>query len=270
MERICDFISRFEIGDWIALLGVLLTGLFSFLLWKTTRKIGKRQNELQEKQNKIALNQTYRSLYSFFSKIDSVCLLYFCYLESGILSIVEEKERSKFQFSIRKLANAEEEFRNVKIDIELRLSEYPKLTDYIQDLLWTMEYVNSKIKDLQMPMNYDTNSEIHDMTLKMVDTIKKKVGENSLIQHVEIDAITNSEYKKIVLEIGKIMDELSWKMDDFANCTDDDIIKHIVNMLSLINDNLSIDKECKQMVLLRDKIFKEYKIIEVVKNKCVS
>lgn len=270
MERICDFISRFEIGDWIALLGVLLTGLFSFLLWKTTRKIGKRQNELQENQNKIALNQTYRSLYSCFSKIDSVCSLYFYYLESGIISIVEEKERSKFQFSIRKLAIVEEEFKNVKIDIELQLARYPKLTDYIQDLLWIMDYVNSKIKDLQLPMNYDANSGVHDMTLKMVDTIKKKFGESSLIQHIDIDTITDLEYREIVFETGKIMDKLSWEMGDFANSTDDDTIKHLVNMLSQINDDLSIDKECKQMVLLREKIFNEYKILEVIKNMCVS
>ena len=41
-------------------------------------------------------------------------------------------------------------------------------------------------------------------------------------------------------------------------------------ILQIVQMMILLSKECKQMVLLRDKIFKEYKIIEVVKNKCVS
>ena len=115
--------TRFEISDWIALADVVLTGLFSLLLWKTTQKIGKRQNELQENYNKIALNHTYRELYVFFSKLLSQCDMLFFDLETSVLAIVDERERKYFQVNIDKLEDLKKEYENHKIDFELYLSD---------------------------------------------------------------------------------------------------------------------------------------------------
>ena len=155
MEEICVCcLSKIEIGDWISLLGVIFTTLFACLLWRTTKKIGERQNELQENQNK----QVYRDIYICLKSIHEACTTFFYYLESGILSIVDEKERANFQTGIDKIINARKEYEKREIDIELQLSSFPLLTTSIRILLWVAESVYSHIKSIQMPLNLNSES----------------------------------------------------------------------------------------------------------------
>ena len=284
MDRICGFISKFEISDWIALLGVLSSGLFSCLLLISTYKIGKRQtklqedqnklqenqNRLQENQNKMALNQMYRSLYGFLLDVKGVSLMFFYYLESGILSIVDEQEMESFKYSLEKLNKVQEDYKNHKIDIELQLSDYSMLNTNIDILLSIMESMYSNMHDLQLTLEMDlvplTNLK-NDMLKKMIATINNEIPGYYLKQDVDINAITNQDTINIMCEMRKLLIDSSWELDGFVNKSDDDIIKHLMDMLAKITDNINIERDCKQFVYFRDKIFKENNILEVVKNK---
>lgn len=251
----------------ISLIGVILTGLFSFLIWRTTKKIGDRQNELQESQNKIALNQTYRNLYSCLKKIEDLCYFFFYNIENGILAIVDEKERGFFQHQIDDFEKVKKEYENCRIDFELQLSEFSMLTNRIDILFSTMSFAYLEIKGLQMPSYFRQDYESTSMLKSMIDTIKRKT-ENDIISTQDIDNITNIEYRQIIDEISKLLNNSSWTIPDFYKNADEDIINHVTEQLSMLTENIDIKSDCKTIITIRDKVFKEYNIIDIVKNKC--
>lgn len=254
-------------SDVISIIGVILTGLFSFLIWRTTKKIGERQNELQESQNKIALNQTYRNLYMCLTKIENSCYSFFYDLENGILAIVDEKERDFFQRQIDDFEKVKTEYKNCRIDFELQLSDYYMLTNRIDILFSTMSYAYLEIQNLQMPSYFRQHYENTTMLKTMIDTIKEKTG-NVIISTQDIDNITNIEFRQIIEEISKLLNNSSWTIPDFYKNDDEDIINHVTEQLSMLTDNIDIKSGCKTIITIRDKVFKEDNIIEIVKNKC--
>lgn len=254
-------------SDIITLFGVLTTGVLSFMIWRTTKKIGERQNELQEKQNKIALNQTYRNLYHCLKKIEDSCYFFFYNIENGILAIVEEKERAFFQRQIDDFEKVKKEFENYKIDFELQLSEFSMLTNRIDILFSAMNFAYLDIKSIQMPSYFRQHYENTTMLKTMIDTIKEKTG-NVIISTQDIDNITNIEFRQIIEEISKLLNNSSWTIPDFYKNDDEDIINHVTEQLSMLTDNIDIKSGCKTIITIRDKVFKEDNIIEIVKNKC--
>lgn len=256
-----EFISKLEISDCISLLGVILTGVFSCLIWRTTKKIGKRQNELQESQHKIELNKTYRELYACLQKIYKVCATFFYYVETGISSIVNENERNYFQLGIEKLENAKKEYEEHKIDIELQLSEYSMLTTNIDYLLMLIDTVYCSIRDIQI-------IEKTNMLNTMIKTINKEIPGYYLNGETELKNITDNDCKQVLYDVSKIISNSVWTLSDYENCSDEKCIKHVCDLLSKITDNLNIENNCRSYVKQRDKIFFDLKILDHVKEKC--
>lgn len=268
MMTLCCFISKIDISDCIALFGALLTGLFSFLIWRTTKKIGDRQNELQEKQNKIALNQTYRTLYLCLKKIEDLCYFFFNNIENGILAIVDEKERDFFQRQIDDFEKVKKEYENCKIDFELHLSDFPILSNRIDLLFSAMSFAYLEIKSLQLPSYFRQDYQNNSMLKTMIKILNKGRTENIIISAQNIESITNIEYRQIIDEISKLLNNSSWTISDFYEKTNEDIINHITEQLSMLTNNIDIKSDCKTIITFRDKVFKEDNIIEIVKNKC--
>ena len=266
MERICDFMSRFEIGDWIALLGVLLTGVFSFLLWKTTRKIGKRQNELQENQNKIASNQIYRKLYACLNDVQTTCDWFPYYLENSIFEIVSG---SKLVFCIEyidEINRLKNKVNICEIDINLQLTKYPQLYSNIILLLTNMGMAYSEIKRLKMPSTSDKMDIMNVDTLKtMIKTLKK----DNPNYNVDIDNITNKEYTDVLRKTTAILYKSKWEIKDYFRNSYEDRINYISERLSMLNENNYIEEYCKNIIYYRRQIFEQKNgALDFVKEKC--
>lgn len=268
MLTLCCFISKIDISDCIALIGVLLTGLFSFLIWRTTKKIGDRQNDLQERQNKIALNQIYRDLYICIKDIYRICNLFYYDLSMGIIAIVDDKERNYYQSRIDDFKRVRKEFENHSIDFELQLSNYSMLTYRIDNLLLSMDWAYSVIQSIQMPSYIKDDYEKTNVIKRMLETINKEKSNFYLKENTDVKAITNEEYRGILKEMSELLNNSTWDISDYSNKTDEDIIKYLSEQLCKITDNINIENDCKIIVSIRDRIFTQDNILEYVKNKC--
>ena len=265
---LCSLISKFDISDCIALIGALLTGLFSFLIWRTTKKIGDRQNDLQERQNKIALNQIYRELYVCIKDIYRICNLFYYDLSTGIIAIVDEKERNYFQSRIDDFKRVRKEFENHSIDFELQLSNYSMLTYRIDNLLLSMDWAYSVIQSIQMPSYIKDDYEKVNAIKRMIETINNEKPNYYLKEITDIKTITNEEYRGILKEMSELLNNSTWDISDYSNKTDEDIIKYLNEQLFKITDNINIENDCKTIVSIRNRIFIQDNILEYVKNKC--
>ncbi len=268
MMTLCCFISIIDISDCIALISALLTGLFSFLIWRTTKSIGDRQNDLQERQNKIALNQIYRELYRCIKDIYRICNLFYYDLSTGITAIVDEKERNYYQSRIDDFKRVKKEFENHSIDFELQLSNYSMLTHRIDNLLFSMDWAYSVIKSIQMPSYIEFNYEKTNVIKRMIETINKEKPNYYLRENTNIKTITNEEYRGILKEMSDLLNNSAWDISEYSNKTDEDIIKYLNEQLFKITDTINIENDCNIIVSLRNRIFIEDNILEYVKNKC--
>lgn len=267
-----------EPRDVISLLGVICTGLFSWLLWKATRNIGNKQNELQEYQNKLQeyhnrleSNKAYRDIYICLNEVNKTCKMFFYYVEVGIIAIVDEKGRTSAQVFFDKIDNMNKEINVHRINMELQLTEYPKLTHDLDLLYLYMVFIHSSIKNAQMPSDITKERDIDKINIlkNIIITLNDKIPNYHINQNTKIDDINNYEYSKILKEIRKILIDKYWSLEKFFENSDDEIIKHIVEEISYITDDITIESWCKQVVEIRERIFTENKILDKVKEKCV-
>ena len=103
----------------------------------------------------------------------------------------------------------------------------------------------------------------------IIITLNDKIPNYHINQNTKIDDINNYEYSKILKEIRKILIDKYWSLEKFFENSDDEIIKHIVEEISYITDDITIESWCKQVVEIRERIFTENKILDKVKEKCV-
>lgn len=241
---------------WIEAISAFFTILLSLFLWISTRRIGNRQNELQENQNKTELNKIYLSLYNCLSNIKSICDNFFYHIEVGISSIVDEKENLAYKLYITEFNSIQKEYKDNRIYIKLYLNDYPKLVDNIDALLFHIQTVYSSINSLQMS-NYmtDGNYERMRMTEKMIQSVGKSLPGYFLTEITDISTISEKDYRDLLYRVRNIMLETSWTLDKFKTNSDKDNINHIKDCFSMFTENINIEQYCIQFIKLKDKVF---------------
>ena len=121
-----------------------------------------------------------------------------------------------------------------------------------------------------MPMVFENlDNEKTQMLKKMIETINNKNHGYCINQDEDIMSISDKEYKNVLYEIWKVLYDSKWTADLFLKSSDNDRIEHLSNQLLTLTDNINIRNWCSQFVSFRDVIFKQYGILEYVKNKCV-
>ena len=269
MSIIKEFVLKLGISNCIALLGVLVTALFSFVLWWTTRQIGKRQNEIQERQYKIELNKVYRSLYGLFSEIEKVCNAFFYNIETGVLATVDETERNLFRRDIEKIDDIQNKLTQSEVDIKLQLPDYQLLVYEADILLVIIRTVYFSIQNLQIPFEKrHADDKTLDMIRRVIATINNDGRGNDLLQNVDIESVTNEQYVLVLYEIRKVLGESSWEIENYVKRSDDEKINYIKGRLAILDESINIEKDCKNFVYYRNRIFVKANILEAIKKKC--
>ena len=269
ISNIKEFVLKLGISNCIALLGVLVTALFSFVLWWTTRQIGKRQNEIQERQYKIELNKVYRSLYVLFSEIEKVCNAFFYNIETGVLATVDETERHLFERDIEKIDDIKNKLTQSEVDIKLQLPDYQLLVYEADILLVIIRTVYFNIQNLQIPFEKrHANDKTLDMIKRVIATIKNDGRGNDLLQNVDIESVTNEQYLVVLYEIRKALGKSSWEIENFVKRSDDEKINYLKGRLAMLDESLNIEKDCKNFVYYRNRIFVKANVLEAIKKKC--
>jgi len=267
-----------ETSDYIALADALFTGLFAFLLWRTTKRIGKKQNELQENQTKLQeyhykleLNKAYRNLYICLKDTQQICKEYFYYLERGIMAIVDKREKQYFQSFYDRIEAVYKEIKIHQVDMELQLTEYPTLTHDLDDLYLSMCSIQLDIKSIQIPLTLIDNKDFwqKEMLNKMIQLINVNIPNYYVNVNSDINKLSTNDYANIANETRKIMLAYSWQLEYFFEKSDDEIIKHISDVLSCLTDNTSICSWCKHLVEAKKRIFTKNKALDLVKEKCM-
>lgn len=278
MNWLCNFISNLDTSDYIELAGVLCTGLFSWLLWKTTKKIGNKQNELQENQTKLQeyhykleSNKAYRNLYICLSDVKQICDEFFYFIEIGIMAIVDERERQYAQSFYDRVERLNQEIKTCRIDMELQLTEYPYLTHDIDILYISMYSILLDIKNIQIPLNLiDKNDYIQtNMLKKMIEYVNINIPNYYINGDSDINKLTINDYYNIINETRKLLIAFSWQLEKFVENSDNDIIKHLAEELSCLTDNVSVELWCNKFVEIREKIFTKNNVLDIIKEKCV-
>lgn len=278
MNWFCNVIFNMDTSDYIALAGVLCTGLFSWLLWKTTKKIGNKQNELQENQTKLQeyhykleSNKAYRNLYLCLTDVKQICDEFFYFIEIGIMSIVDERERQYVQSFYERVEELNKEIKACRVDMELQLTGYPYLTHDLDMLYISMYSIQLNIKSIQMPLKLIEKNDYRQTEIlkKIIQTVNSKIPNYYININTDINNLSDNDYYNILNETRKIMVNGSWQMEKFVDNTDNEIIKHISDELSCLTDNVSIESWCNKFVEIREKIFTKYNVLDIVKEKCV-
>ena len=263
MEGISLFINNLNNSDWIALLGVIVSALLSLILIIATYRIGKVQNGLQEKQNKIASIQIYRALYICLSDVRNACNMFPLDLESKIPYLFDEYENDFCQKDIDKINNLINLVNNYEVDMEIQLTEYHGLHSNIMLMLYSMEMVYSKIKRLKMP------SDLEKLSSENIDMLKNIIKENCPDCDINIETITNRDYKDVLHKVWSILIKSTWKGEDYVKSSYADKIKHTKTKLSMLTSDNFLEGNLRAIEFCRNQIFETKNgVMDFLKSKC--
>lgn len=267
MEGTCLFISNLNNSDWISLLGVIVSALFSLILIIATCRIGKVQNRLQEKQNKIASNQIYRALYVCLSDVRNACNMFPNNLEYSFHEIISGNELVYCVENRKKINDLITNVNSCKIDIELQLKEYPLLYSNLMILLYNMDFAYSWVIGHKMP---STSSKMDFRNVDTLKTIIKTIKEEYPdCNNIDTENITDIEYKDVLRKASQLFLKSRWDMNDYNKMSYNDRVNYLNKRISMLTDDKSIERVCKNIADYRIKIFEQKKgALDFVKEKC--
>ena len=269
MEGICLFINNLNNSDWIALLGVIVSALLSLILIIATYRIGKVQNRLQEKQNKIASMQTYRTLYNCLSEVQEVSYLFPISIDNNIPDILDIYGKDFCQKDLDKINVLINNVKNCKIDMKIQLTKHPKTNNLIMLMLYNMELAYSKIKRLKMPSSPDNLSSENIDVLSAIKKLIKNHCNDYTDCDVNIEKIAKQKYVEVIHRAYPILSKPSWDREKYVNSTYDDKIESINTKLSMLGCNNYIDVQLKIIADCRNQLFeKENGVLNFLEDKC--
>lgn len=266
MEAIL-FINDLNNSDCISLWGVIFSAVFSFLLLIATILIGIRQNRLQKNQNKITSNQTYRALYTCLSDVRNACNMFPYNLEYSLCEIISGDNLVFCVENTEKINNLINNVNTCKIDMELQLIKYPYLYSNLMILLYNMGLAYSFVKGHKMPSDSGKMDFMNVDTLKtIIKTIQEEYPD---YKNIDIDNITDVEYKDVLRKAAAVLLKSRWDINDYNKSTYDDRVEYLNKRISMLTDDKSIEGFCKTIADYRNKIFEQKNgALEFVKEKC--
>ena len=227
----------------LTLVSIIVTGVFSFILWKTNKEIGKRQNELQEQQIDIQKRQhildckrTYKPLLEDLNKLHEFA----CFFINSIYLLVYDSARGQlYEQHLNEINNEIAELitivRKDEIQIKLNIKDWEDDFGAMIFLLKIADEITKNINSL-LSNNLLNHKNINVNFDLVYDRFADDSGRIDNIFQILDTAIVAQQSKNLAIETRNLMQKYIELHKEIFH-TKDSICKRVEKLCGINNDS---------------------------------